>query len=393
MSLVLTARAAAARIRLRQLRALTLKELRQLVRDRVLFGFVFYIFTLHIIVSTTGVSADLRHARVLARDSDHSSASREFLYGLRAPYFEVSREVGSAREGLRGLDDSSARMFVDVPEHFERDMRGNGTAKVQVFVDSSKVSLGFLASSYVTRRAQRYASEVASERLLLLGIDPRSLPAIENRQRTWYNFALNDRWPASLSILLMMMTVSCVMLPTAAALREKERGTIEQLLVSPLTPLQIMVSKIAAMTLVTVAGSVLSIYAVMQPLFSLPMRGSAVVFFAMVALFAVTTAGLGLALATFARTSGQAGLLVILTVMPMIQLSGTYSPIESMPTLLRYAVNVLPLYHFMQVAYGIVFRGAGLLDVWPHVVAMSAIGAGLFVLGWWRFGRLELASR
>lgn len=283
-------------------------------------------------------------------------------------------------------------MFVDVPEHFGRSVVGDGTAKVQVFVDSSNVTLGFLAASYTMRRAQDYASGLASVRLARAGIDPRSLPAIESRQRIWYNFALDDRWPASLAILLTMMTVSCVMLPTAAAVREKERGTIEQLLVSPLTPLQIMVSKVAAMTLVTLAGSVLSIYLVMQPLFALPMRGSAILFFAMVALFAVTTAGLGLALATFARTSGQAGLLVILTVMPMIQLSGTYTPIESMPAVLQYAVNLSPLYHFAEIAYGIIFRGVGLLEIWPHVLAMSAIGAALFVLGWWRFGRSQRAS-
>lgn len=377
-----------ARLRWRQMRALVVKELRQLVRDRLLLGFVVYIFTLHIVVSTYGLSTDLRRAKLLVRDGDRTPASRELVYGFRAPYFTLSGYTTSPRALVRALDDGTARLALDVPEGFERTIeRGTEPARVQLLVDASKVTLGFLASSYAARRVERYSEERSAERLGRLGLSAAALPAIENRRRAWFNFSLDDQWPGSLSVLLMMMTLSCVMLPAAAALREKEKGTIEQLLVSPLSPLEIMISKVVAMVLVTVLGSILSVYVVLQPVFGVPMRGSATLFFATVALYAFTNAGLGLTLSTFARTSGQAGLLVILTVLPIIQLSGITSPVESMPPLLRSAIRFSPLYHFIRVAFGIVFRGEGITALLGPLASMSALGAVLFLLGLSRFRR------
>lgn len=377
-----------ARLRWRQMRALVVKELRQLVRDRLLLGFVIYIFTLHIVVSTLGLSTDLRRAALLVQDGDRTPASRELVYGFRAPYFTVSGRTTSSRSLVRALDDGTARLALDVPGDFERTIvRGERPARVQLLVDASKVTLGFLASSYAVRRVERYSEERSAERLGRLGINVDALPTIENERRAWYNFSLDDQWPGSLSVLLMMMTLSCVMLPAAAALREREKGTIEQLLVSPLGPLEIMISKMVAMVLVTVLGSVLSVYLVLVPIFGVPMRGSAPLFFGAVALYAFTNAGLGLTLSTFARTSGQAGLLVILTVLPMIQLSGITSPVEGMPPLLRSAIRLSPLYHFIDIAFGIVFRGEGVRALLGPFASMCALGLGLFLLGLSRFRR------
>ncbi len=367
----------------RQILVLTVKELRQLWRDRALRLFVIYIFSLHIVISTLGAASDLRRAPTLVHDGDRSVESRELVQRLRAPYFEVAGEVGDARAGAAAIDRGDARLLVDIPEDFARRLGRGQATRVQVIVDTSKVSLGYLASAYATRIAERFGAEIAARRL------GGPVPRIENRERTWYNFTLDDRWSMSLFILLTMMTVACVMLP-AAAVREKERGTIEQLLVSPLTPLQIMVPKVVAMVLVTLAGTMFAMYAIARPIFGVPLRGSAPLFFAIVALYAATLSGLGLALATLARTSAQVGLLVILTVMPILQLSGTSSPIETMPAALRYAVELSPLRHFLRMSYGIVFRGEGLAAIWPSALAMVGLGVALFALGLWRF-RKQLA--
>lgn len=374
-------------VALRQMRALLVKELRQLVRDRLLFGFVVYIFTLHIVISARGFSSDLHNAPLLIHDADQTPASRDLLYGLRLPYFRFSGEA-SPKALVRALDDGTALVAVDVPAGFDRHVRsGHEPARVQALVDSSKVTLGYLASSYANRSVQSYAETVSADRLNRLGIDAKRLPSIESRERTWFNFSLNDRWPGALTVLIIMMTFACVMLPAASALREKERGTVEQLLVSPITPLQIMSAKVLAMVLVTVLGSILSVYLVLEPLFHVPMRGDVVFFFATVALYAFTNAGLGLMLATVARTSGQLGLLVILLVMPMIQLSGTNSPVESMSRGLQLAMNFSPLYHFVRIAFGIFFRGEGPAALAGPLAAMSALGLVLFLLGLWRFRR------
>ncbi len=378
-------RPSVARVRARQVLVLTIKELRQLVRDRILFGFVIYIFSVHIVISAVGASDDLRRATTVVHDADRSARSRELVQRLLPPYFVVSREVSDPEEGSRAIDRGDARMFVDVPGDFSEKLgRGDGQASVQVLIDTSKVSLGYLASSYTSRIAERYGSEIAASRLARLGI-AGGPPRIESRQRTWFNFTLDTRRTMSLYMLLMMMTAACVMLPAAAAVREKERGTIEQLLVSPLSPLQIMVAKVGAMVFVTLAGTLFAVYAVLQPLFGLPMRGSPVLFFAMVALYALSLAGLGLVLATLGKTSGQVGLLVILTILPMLNLSGTTSPIEGMPRAMRWAIEVSPLHHFVDITYGIALRGEGLASLWPSAAAIAAIGCILFALGLWRF--------
>jgi len=369
----------------RQLYALTTKELRQLVRDRVLFGFIIYIFTAHIVVSTLGASDDLRRAATIVHDGDRSPESRELAQRLRPPYFAVTTQVASSQEGARELDRGAASILLDIPADFSDTLgRGDRQASVQLFVDTSKVTLGYLASSYATRIAEGYGGELGAARLARLGFTTGP-PRLESRQRTWFNFTLDTRRAMALYTLLTMMTVACVVLPATAAVREKERGTIEQLLVSPVTPLQLMISKVIAMVLVTVAGTAVAVYAILVPMFDVPMRGSAWLFFAMVALYASALAGLGLVLATLARSSAQVGLLVILTVLPMLNLSGLTSPVESMPRAMRWAIELSPLYHFAHLLYGIAFRGEGLASLWPSAAAVVALGSALFVLGLWRF--------
>jgi ABC-2 type transport system permease protein len=369
----------------RQLIVLIGKELRQLARDRVLLGFTVYIFSLHIVITTLGASDDLRRAATVVHDGDRSVSSRELAQRLRAPYFTVIGEVSDARDGARALDEGTAHVFLDVPDDFsERLGRADEQASVQMLVDTSKVSLGYLAAAYAARITEGLGADVARQRLARAGI-VEAPPGIESRERTWYNFTLDLRASFSLQTLIMMMSVACVMLPATAAVREKERGTIEQLLVAPVSPLQIMMSKVAAMVMVTLAGTALAVYGVLEPIFGVPMRGGAPLFFAMVALYASALAGLGLVLATLARSSGQVGLLVILTVLPMIFLSGTATPIEGMPRPEQLAIQLLPLYHFVHISYGIAFRGEGLASLWPSVVALVAIGSVSFALGLWRF--------
>jgi ABC-2 type transport system permease protein len=175
------------------------------------------------------------------------------------------------------------------------------------------------------------------------------------------------------------------MLPGTALVREKERGTAEQLLVSPLTPLAILLSKIAAMTLVSVLGMIVAIFGVLTPLVGLSCRGSMVLFLGMTAAYACATAGLGIFLATLTRTSAQLGLLTLLVVLPLVQLSGLWNTVETMPVALRLLIELSPLRHFGFVVYGILLKGSGLAELWPHALAIVSFGATVFVLAARRF--------
>ncbi len=373
---------------IRRLEVMTVKELKQLLRDIALMVFIVYAFTFEIYVAGSGVSLELKNASLLLHDADHSMASRDLVYRFQPPYFRLSNGAVHDEQGIKLLDRGNAMVLLDIPPQFnETLLRAEQTAQVQLLVDTSNATIGYLASSYGERIGQMFSESWIQKRLTQSGLDPRTLPRIENRQRVWYNPELKSSWFNAISELLGMMTVVAVLLPGAALVREKERGTIEQLLVSPLSPFQVMFSKVLAMTLVILAGVALSLFAIMQPFFNVPARGSLLLFFSLTALYAFTTSGLGLVAATFARNQAQVGMLTILLVAPMIMLSGTWTPPEAMPAWLRYLIHLSPLHHYIDVAYGILLRGVGLDILWPAALAMTLLGGTLFSLGLLRFRR------
>lgn len=367
----------------RQVAVMTIKEFPQLVRDRAVFAYILFIFTLDIVIAA-GQSLELNNVKVIVNDADQSMVSRELTYRFRAPYFEVADTRVHPETALNWLDRGNATLFVDIPADFSETLyRGDEAASVQMQVDTSIANVGFLATSYGSRIAAELGAEFASQRLGQYG----SLPRIDNQRRIRFNADINASWFSSISELLAMITVACIFLPSVAMVREKERGTVEQLLVSPLSPFQVMFSKVLAMMIVMLIGTTVSLFAIMQPLYDVPTRGSLGLFFALTALYAFATAGIGMLAATFARNTGQLGMLLMLIVFPTIMLSGLWVQLESMPVWLRSVIDFTPLRYFIDVAYGILLRGAGLEILWDSVVKMAGIGIVLFGVALWRFRR------
>jgi ABC-2 type transport system permease protein len=197
----------------------------------------------------------------------------------------------------------------------------------------------------------------------------------------WFNPNQLDSWFMGITELLNIVTVFSILLPAAAMVREKERGTVEQLLVSPLSPFQIVFPKVLAMTLVIVLGSALALFGVLQLGFAVPVRGSAVLFLLLTALYVFTTAGLGLAAATLARNLAQVGMLSILILAPMIFLSGAWTPPEAMPAWLRALTYLSPMHYYIDAAFGVLLKGQGALELWRSLLGMTLIGVTVFVWG------------
>jgi len=370
---------------LRRFAVLTVKELKQCSRDLVLVAFTAYSFLAAVYISGTGVTQDLRNAALLVHEGTPTPASRDLLYRFREPYFRRIGTFWSPREGMRRLDDGTAMLLLDIPEDFAETLnRAARTASVQLMVDTSNVTMGYLASDYGERIAATFTQDWSQRVARRSGLDLRTVPSVENASRVWYNPDLNGHWFNAIGQWLTMMTVIALLLPATALVRERERGTVEQLLVAPLTPVQIMLSKATAMTLVNVGGTVLSVYAVMRLAVGVPFAGSAALFFATTALYVFSIAGLGLAIGSFARSSAEVGMLVILIVVPMTALSGTWTAPEAMPTWARYALTISPLYHFIDCAYGILLRGAGIRVLWGSIVALALLCFVGFALAWLR---------
>ncbi len=368
----------------RRLYAMTRKEVLQLGRDLPLLLFLLYSFSLSAYISGVGITMQLRQADVAVLDGDHSRSSRELIHRLQPPYFRVQGELADAREGARRLDEGRTMVVLDIPPRFHEALLRREPMAVQLQVDTTNAPQGLSAASYATRIVSGFGTEAA---LASLGVSSLSagVPMVTSAHRVWFNPNQDETWFQSISHLLRMITVFAVLLPAAALVREKERGTVEQLLVSPVTPLQVMLSKVLAMTGVIVGCTALALYGVLRPVFQVPMKGQAWVFFGLTALYSFTTAGVGLAAATISRNQAQVGMLTLLVVAPMLLLSGMTTPYESMPEWVRALMVVSPLRYYIDITYGVLLKGAGFDTLWRPVAAMSSLGASMFCIGMWRF--------
>lgn len=369
----------------RRLAVMTVKEIRQLLRDPVLLSFMAFIFTLNIYLQGSSVSMQLNRAPMVVQDADHSTSSRDLIYRFRPPYFRLDGEVASSLEAIRLLDRGEVMLSLDIPAQFQEALRKGEPAAVQLQVDATHPLPGFLASSYAARIVGQFSLESALEREGLTLADLENVPVVIDDQRVRFNPNQKDTWFMPISELMEGITLFAILLPAAAMVREKERGTVEQLLVSPLTPFQIVFPKVIAMTIVILLGMSLSLLTVLGPLFQVPMQGSLPLFYAVTTLYIFTNAGLGLFIATIARNLAQVGLLSLLILAPILLLSGLWTPPEAMPAWMRWATLASPMRHYIDVSYGILLKGAGLDLLWDSVLAIGLLGVVIFLLGIRRF--------
>lgn len=370
-----------------QVRVLMVKELKQLLKDRALFAYTVFIFTLDVMLAAGASSIELQRAPLAVVQAQHSAAGRELIGRFRAPEFTLHRQLAELGEASALLDRGEVRAVLVLPGHFQDDLALGRQAQVQLLVDTAQANQGFLVASYAARISAGFGVEWAQRTLLREGVDPSRLPEVRADIRYAYNATLNEKWFNTVSEWLTMLTIAAIVLPAAALVRERERGTIEQLLVAPLAPLQVVLSKVLAMVLVMLAGTAVAVLGVMHAGYGVPLRGSVPLFFAMVALYTIACAGVGIVASGFARNSGQMSLIVILVVVPMVMLSGTWNMVESMPGWLQWLTELSPLRHFIVVAYGILIRGVGLEVLWPALAKMLLLGAALFAIGVLRFRR------
>lgn len=360
-----------------RLQAMTWKELLQLMRDPILLVFVLYAFSADIYNAASGVSFQLNNAALVLFDLDRSAASRELAGRFMPPEFRWAGAITHASQGQKMLDDGKAMAVLDIPPDFSERLARGDTASVQMQIDASNSVQGFLAAVDATQIVARYGLEQTAQRLGVgVGGAGGNLdaPLINNQTRVWFNPNQNDAWFMGISELLNVITLFSMLLPAAAMVREKERGTIEQLLVSPLSPWQIMIPKIVAMVAVILGGTALGLFGILVPVFAVPVAGSLLLFFVLTTLYVSTLAGIGILIATMTRNMAQAGMMVILIIAPMMFLSGAWTPPEAMPALMRLGMYVSPLYYYINASYGILMKGAGISVLW-HMFA------GIFLIG------------
>jgi ABC-2 type transport system permease protein len=354
------------------------KELRSFFRDWVLLGLVVYSFSLAIIAQAQSNSQELHNASIAIVDEDRSELSARLAQTFLPPYFLPA--VAIAQGDIDHLMNVGAYTFVlDIPPHFERDLVAGRKPTLQINVDATAMVQAGIGSSYIQ---QILTAEIAK---FLTRQDSTAQAPIGQAVRIAFNPNVVTAWFTSVMGIISSTTMLAIILAGAAVVREREHGTVEHLLVMPVTPFEIAMAKIWANSLV-IAGAVgLSLVFVVRLLLHIPIEGSIPLFMAAVALYLFFATSVGIFLATIARTMPQLGLLYILVAVPLNLLSGGNTPLESMPLFLRQVMQLSPSTHFVAIAQAILYRGAGFDLVWPRFIAMAAIGGLFLAAALWRF--------
>lgn len=359
---------------------LGVKELWSLWRDPMMLVLIVYVFTMGVYTAATAMPETLNNAPVAIVDEDRSPLSQRIAQALYPPHFSTPQMIDWAQMDP-GMDAGLYTFVMVIPRNFQRDLLAGRAPQLQLNVDATRMSQAFVGSGYVQQIVMGEIGEFAQRHRA------GAVPPVDLALRARFNPALEPSWFGSLVQVINHIAMLSIILSGAALIREREHGTVEHLLVMPVTPGEIMLAKIWSMGAVVLLAAWVSITFIVQGALRVPVAGSLPLFFAGSALCLFATTSMGIFMATVARNMPQFGMLMMLTIMPLQMLSGGSTPRESMPVLVQNLMLAAPTTHFVQLGQAILFRGAGLDVVWPQFVALALIGAVLFALSLRRFRR------
>ncbi len=363
---------------------LGIKELRSLLADPVLLLLIVYAFTFAVYSVATGVKFEVQNASIAVVDEDQSEVARRIRGALLPPFFKEPVSI-PFNEIDTAMDSGRFVFVIAIPPNFEKDLLAGRSPEIQLNIDATAMTQAGNGAVYLQNIISQEVTNFAQRRE-----DGSSLP-INLVVRAKFNPNLESTWFTAVMQVINNITILSVILTGAALIREREHGTVEHLLVMPVTPQEIMLAKIWANGLVIVVAAVLSLLFVVQAFLQVPIAGSVALFVVGAVFYLFSVTALGIVLATFASSMPQFGLLVMPVLVIMNLLSGSTTPMESMPIWLQWVMQLSPSTHFVAFSQAVLYRGAGLEIIWPSLVSMAAISVAFFVLAHLRF-RKAIAS-
>jgi ABC-2 type transport system permease protein len=369
------------RLRWDHVRDLGIKELWSLARDPFLLGLILFAFTVSVFAGTKVSPETLLHTPISVVDEDRTQLSARLRDAFLAPYFQAPRLVEAPEQEGRldaGLDSFALR----IPPRFQADLLAGRRPTLQLQVDATRMGQAYSGSGYVQRIVLQEVETYLAEQ----GRGATPSP-VELVTRARFNPELSRVWFGSIMQVINQVTLLSLLLTGAALLREKERGTIEHLLVMPVTPLEIMLSKVWSMGLVVLVAATLSLLLVVRGALQVPIPGSLPLFLGGTALHLFATTSMGILLGTLTRSMPRFGLTLLMVVLPLQMLSGSITPRESMPPWVQLVMLLAPNTHYVMLGQDILYRSAGLAAVWPQCLWLLGIGLSFFGLSLVRFRR------
>jgi len=357
---------------------LGIKELWSLARDPMMLALITYTFTVSIYVAATAMPESLHNAPIAIVDEDGSPLSAKIVSSFYPPHFMTPRMI-SLPDVDRGMDSGDFTFVLDIPPNFQRNVLAGRSPAIQLNVDATRMSQAFTGNGYIQQIVSSEVNEFAQR------YRSTHTPPVDLALRMRFNPNLEQSWFGSLMEVINNVTMLSIILTGAALIREREHGTLEHLLVMPVTPSEIMLSKVWSMGLVVLVAAMVSLIFIVQGALHVPIQGSVALFMLVAALHLFATTSMGIFLATLARSMPQFGMLLILVLLPLQMLSGGSTPYENMPRLVQGVMLAAPTTHFVSAGQAILYRGAGIDVVWPQLLAIIAIAALLFITSLARF--------
>ena len=366
---------------------LILKELIQTRRDRRMIVIIFVAPVLQLILLGYAVTSDITHISTAIYDQDRTETSREFIQRfISSGYFDYKYYITSEAEIDNLLLTGKAQFVMTIPRGFAKELIRGGTVQVQTLYDGTDSNAARVISSYAQAIVLEYAADVSLQRLSRIRMVVTQMPSIDGRVSVWYNPELknvNFLIPGIIATILLFVTTT---LTSTAIVKEKEIGTLEQLIVTPITPLELMLGKTAPFLLVGVIELLLSLPIALF-WFRIPLAGNVLLLVVLSILFMLTTLGLGTMISTFSHTQQEASLTGVFFLLPALMLSGYIFPIANMPRVIQFITYIDPVRYFLEIIRGIFLKGSGLNLLWPQTLALLVLGVGILLLSAMRFSK------
>ncbi|MCG5514450.1 ABC transporter permease [Ectothiorhodospira shaposhnikovii] len=364
--------------RLMNIHRLGVKELWSLLRDPIMLVLILYTVTISVYTAATALPSGINMAAIAIVDEDQSPLSARITSAFYPPMFERPALITWA-EMDPGLDAGRYTFVLNIPPNFQRDVLAGRSPDIQLNVDATRMSQAFIGNTYIQQIVMAEVQEFVQRYRDATG------PPVDLALRARFNPGLDEVWFGALMQIINNVTLLSIILTGAALIREREHGTVEHLLVMPVTPGEIMLAKIWSMGLVVLLAATASLFLVVRGLLGVPIQGSVSLFLLGAALHLFATTSMGIFMATLARNMPQFGMLMVLVLLPLQMLSGGITPRESMPELVQQVMLVAPTTHFVELGQAILYRGAGLDVIWPQCLFLLLIGTVLFSVSLARF--------
>jgi len=360
-------------------RAAIKKEFMQFLRDRMVVALILYLHTAEVMLCAYALSFDVQNLRLAVLDRERSQLSGQLVRRFTVtPYFGTLEMLASRAEADRALDAGRADLVLVIPPDFTAAaVEGRGQS-VQILLSGVNSNTASAARGYAQAIVERFAHDLLGRRLAAQGFQG-SLPEVALQPRIWYNPELRFRYFMVISMIVAATLLVGVVTSAASMVREKETGTAEQLMITPLRRDEVVLAKMLPPFAVGMAAALPSLGIIWW--FGLPFRGSIALFLFASALALLVCLVIGIIISTFARTLQQALLIAFFVLFPLMFLSGTIVPIDTMPAAMQYLSLLSPIRYYMEIALGVVLKGVGVGILWPQFLGLAAIGGALVALG------------